>query len=215
MQFLTVKKLLLVLVSTATLIFTPKAEAITLLLNDDFNSENNGVGILNYRNLNNWNITDGNIDLIGNGFFDFAPGNGLYLDLDGSTLNAGRIESKSIFSFNPGDTIDLSFDILGQNPEFDTSNNQVTVTLGNLLNETFSLDDLGTITRQIQVTSAETTNLIFDHAGGDNGGLLLDNVRLDVDSETVTERTPEPSILIGLLSLSSLSLFKKYNKKAT
>jgi len=207
------KKLLLVLVSTATLIFASKAEATTLLLSDNFNNENNGVGILNYRNLNNWNITDGNIDLIGNGFFDFTPGNGLYLDLDGSTLNAGRIESKSIFSFNPGETINLTFDILGQNPQFDTSNNQVTVTLGNLLDETFSLDDLGTITRQIQVTSAETTNLIFDHAGGDNGGLLLDNVRLDVDS--VRQTTPEPNILIGLFSLNSLCLFRKSSRKSS
>ena len=55
------------------------------------------------------------VDLIGTGFFDFYPGNGNYVDLDGSTGGgispAGQLDS--IATFSPG-TYTLSF-LLGGN----------------------------------------------------------------------------------------------------
>lgn len=42
-------------------------------------------GALNYCSFEKWNVIDGNVDLIGNGFMDLLPGNGLYVDLAGST----------------------------------------------------------------------------------------------------------------------------------
>ncbi len=167
-----------------------QAEASIILLQDNFDSENGGSGALNYNGFVNWDVTDGTVDLIGNGFFDFFPGNGLYLDMDGSSANAGTLQSKLVFDFNTGDTITLMFDILGQNPGF-TSDNVMTVSLGSLLSETFDVSNTGTIIRTIDVTTDITTNLIFDHAGGDFGGLILDNVKLE------NTPVPEPLTILG------------------
>lgn len=88
------------------------ASAVTLL-DDTFDNENGGVGQINFFNLTNWNVTDGTVDLLGNGFFDFYPGNGLYLDLDGSTTNAATLTSRDAFSFSQNDNVTLTFDLAG------------------------------------------------------------------------------------------------------
>ncbi len=43
------------------------------MLQDDFDSENQGQGMLNYFGLANWDIARGSVDLIGYGFWDFFP----------------------------------------------------------------------------------------------------------------------------------------------
>ncbi len=57
--------------------------------------------MLNYAGFANWDVLDGFVDLIGNGFFDLLPGNGLYVDLDGSTGDAGKLISKTTFTLDP------------------------------------------------------------------------------------------------------------------
>ncbi len=150
-----------------------------VLLSDNFNAENNGVGSYNYSSLANWNVVDGTVDLIGTGFEqDLLPNNGLYLDLDGTSNNGGRIESKSTFSFNAGDQITLSFYLAGSQRG---DSNSVTVSLGNLFSETFtrnSSEPLTKITRSFTASNQVNSKLVFDHLGGDNLGLLLDNVEL-------------------------------------
>ncbi|HBQ97326.1 MULTISPECIES: PEP-CTERM sorting domain-containing protein [unclassified Roseofilum] len=179
----------------------PSASAQTILLEDNFNAENGGVGELNYFDLANWDVVDGSVDLIGNGFFDFFPSQGLFLDLDGTTRNAGTVVSKTAFTFNPGQIVELSFDLLGQNPGR-TQNNNLTVSLGTLFEETFSVLDAGLITRQFTVEQLTTANLIFDHTGGDNGGLVLDDVMLAIRNPS--KSVPEPSSIVGLLAFSGL-----------
>lgn len=39
------------------------------------------TGELNFTDFINWEVVDGYVDLQGNGFFDYLPGNGLYVDL--------------------------------------------------------------------------------------------------------------------------------------
>lgn len=200
------------------------AFAKTTLLQDNFDNENNGEIQGDYDNLENWNVTDGSVDLIGNGAFGFNSDNGMYLDLDGSQYNAGRIETKGEYSFNVGEIIELKFDFLGRNDYEDSykGNDQVTVSLGSLFEETFSADELGItgkgpvvpIKRTIKVESPTTAKLVFDHAGGDFGGLLLDNVELSVipNNITETESVPEPASMLGLLAVGvagSVSLKRK------
>ncbi|WP_217385551.1 Ig-like domain-containing protein [Dolichospermum sp. UHCC 0259] len=156
-----------------------------VLFQDNFDSENNGRGQLNYSNLINWNIADGTIDLIGNGSNDLLPGNGLYLDLDGTNRNAGNLVSQKTFTLNPG-IYTLQFSLAGSQRG---DRNSVTVSFADIFSETFTLDSnapFTTYTRTISVANSTTGNLILDHAGGDNRGLLLDNVKL---SQTLSSST--------------------------
>ena len=76
-------------------------------LSDNFDTENGGSPQLNYYNFNNWTVgtsshsassSGGSVDLIGNGSFDAFPGNGLYVDMCGSTGACGSLTSKSAFA---------------------------------------------------------------------------------------------------------------------
>lgn len=148
-----------------------------ILFMDDFNSENNGRGNLNYRSFENWEVSSGEVDLIGNGFWDFHPDYGLHLDLDGSGGKAGSLQSKTKFRLLPG-VYTLEFDLAGN---FQRTVNTVRVIMGDLYNEEFTLqakEAFRKIKREINVSSVIETRLIFQHRGGDNFGLLLDNVRL-------------------------------------
>lgn len=151
-----------------------------ILFEDNFNTENAGTPTLNYYGFINWDVTDGSVDLIGNGFYDFYPDEGLYIDLDGSTNNAGRLESKITFALNPG-TYELQFDLAGHSSR---GPNTVTVTLGDVYDESFTLSQtdtyLSTFVRTIDVMALTSGKLVFDHSGGDNQGITLDNVRLTV-----------------------------------
>lgn len=112
---------------------------------DNFNGENGGVGVLNYGGFANWTVGSGTVDLIGNGFFDFYPGNGLYVDLYGSTSDAGVLTSMAL-NLGPG-TYTLQF-VLAGSTRGDT--NSVNVSLGALFNETFTLassDPFAIVTR--------------------------------------------------------------------
>ena len=155
----------------------PSADGTGYLLIDDFNQENKGSGAYNYSAFSKWNVAGGTVDLIGNGFWDYHPQNGLHVDLDGTTRQGGTLVSKSGFSLEPG-TYRLSFDLAG-NPF--SGPNKVTVALGNSYREDFHLAvkaPMKKVTRDITVTSPEFAKLSFKQDGGDNEGLLLDNVAL-------------------------------------
>jgi N-acetylneuraminic acid mutarotase len=159
-----------------------------VLLEDDFNSENGGFAPhANYYAFANWNVTDGSVDLIDSA--STAPGlpaaNGLFVDLDGSTANAGRLESKTLFSLTQGDYL-LSFELAG--PRSSTNafggpnpSDTVDVSLGSLYSERITKafsEPFERIERHVSVTAAADARLVFDHLGGDYVGLILDNVML-------------------------------------
>ncbi|BCL37075.1 PEP-CTERM sorting domain-containing protein [Nostoc sp. MS1] len=189
---------------------TSSSAKAAVLLQDNFDTESLQ---LNYNAFANWNVTDGTVDLIGNpGFFDLQPGNGRYVDLDGSTANAGILSSKTSFAFNAGDVVNLTFQLAGnQRVNFADS---VTVSLGSLFNETFTLpfsQGFTTFTRTFTVASATTANLAFAGAGGDNIGLLLDNVSLT--STTNSTSVPEPASMLGLLMFGALGTSSLYKRQ--
>ncbi len=135
------------------------------------------------------------MDLIGNGFFDFYPGNGLYVDLDGSTGQAGLMATNNTFAAG---TYNLQFD-LGGSQRGDS--NDVTVSLGNYTH-TFTVassDPLVTVVVSNVTVSGPGSVLSFQNAGGDNVGAILDNVNVNSASAV-----PEMSTVVGLGSLLGL-----------
>ena len=83
-----------------------------------------------------------------------------------------------VFSL-PRGTYRLEFDLSGH-PE--RTKNTVTVSLGDVYHEEFTLEvkePFRKIRRDISVDDFVTAKIKFEHKGGDNAGLLLDNVRLD------------------------------------
>jgi len=173
---------------------TATAGAIELLF-DDFNTENGGVAKYNYTGFANWNVLDGSVDLLGNGFDDIYPGHGLYLDLDGTSKNAVTLSSKTSFYLSSG-VYELVFE-LGNNP-WQSNPNIMEVRLGNSFSETFTRQGIvlrETVRRSFIVSVAAQANLVFDHQGTDEGGLILDDVGLyRIGDATV----PEPSTLVIL-----------------
>jgi hypothetical protein len=182
------------------------ASASTLIFQDDFDKENNSKEATKYENFAKWNVTKGSVDLIGNENFKFIPGyvDGLYIDLDGTTGSAGRLETKEEFTYNAGDIFDLSFQLAGsQKGSVDDS---VEVSLGNMFNETITLSPdkpLTTYTRTIKAKQKGSMKLAFAGVGGDDVGLLLDNVSL---SRTLGVQNPTTSVNEPTSGLSILTI---------
>jgi hypothetical protein len=91
---------------------------------------------LDYSRFSNWIVIRGSVDLIDNGFYDFYSGNGLYVDLDGSTHEGGKLESKKNIALSPGN-YKLQFDI--GNNSFGGAENTVITSLGDAYKESFTL----------------------------------------------------------------------------
>ena len=162
-----------------------------VVFSDTFDGETLG---LNYNSFANWDVVPGTgtVDLIGApGFFDLYPGNGRYVDLDGSTNDAGVLETKA--SFAAGNYI-LSFE-LGGNRRFGSPDG-VTVKLGDFT-QSFTLNPLDPLSLIVlNVTTSIAGKLSFENTGGDQAGAILDDVTLE------TAAVPEPSTL----ALASMGL---------
>ena len=154
------------------------------VFSDNFNSY---AYQLNWTPPTNWSVPSGSVDLIGQTItttnFDFYPGNGGYVDLDGSTGVPGSLQT--LMSFAAG-TYTLSFD-LGGNARGDVDKT-TTITLGDF-SKTITLGSSSAL--QLYSYTFTTTGGMLDFAdlagGNDNIGNILDNVTV------MTSAVPEPS----------------------
>lgn len=72
------------------------------------------TGALNYASFKNWDVVGGSVDLNGNGFFDFIPGNGLFVDLAGTEFPSyGKMVSKTPFSIYADHEYRISLSLAG------------------------------------------------------------------------------------------------------
>ena len=201
-------KRLLGMVGSALLTILAGADGDTVLFHDTFDSENGGVEGLNYTSFANWNVTRNGVDIIGNGQDDIYPGNGMYVDMNGSIpgLSQGKIETKTLFMLNPG-MYQLNFNIGNNNQTMPNTTNTVTVSLGSVFSENFSrvgTPPLQTITRTINVLSATTGRIIFDSGPpADIEGIIVDDVKLALIPE------PSTALLVGISLLSAAIVFGK------
>ncbi len=178
MNRITFLRAMVVLIAAVALVSPAYAD---IVFQDNFNTENGGVPALNYYSFTNWTVTgtNGSVDLIGNGTWDGYPGNGLYVDLAGSTSATGLLATMQ--TFGPGTYI-LEFDI-GKSPWQNVSN-IVTVTFGDW---STMLDYSGQAPtnvfdhRTFTFTTTETGVLSFyDAAANVNFGAYLDNVQVNL-----------------------------------
>ncbi len=150
-----------------------------VVFQDNFDSENGGVGALNYSAFANWTLVRAAVDLCGNGYHDVYPGNGLYIDMSG-TPGQGKLQSKDLLSLSPG-AYRLSFK-LGNNLEWPELN-RIDVSLGSAFAETFTRDGITALdlfVRTITASSAISAYLVFDSQPPlDDFGVILDDVKLE------------------------------------
>jgi hypothetical protein len=179
-----------------------------IVFSDDFNSY---AGQLNWVPPANWTVSSGSVDLIGETTsgtsFDFYPGNGGFVDLDGSTNLAGTLQTTA--SFLAG-SYTLTFD-LGGNARNDGSKETI-ISLGSF-SQSIILASSAPLQQYSFSFATDGGNLSFaDLAGGNaNIGNILDNVTLSSD-------VPEPStwamMILGFMGVGFLAYRRKHNRTA-
>lgn len=154
-----------------------------VLLRDDFDGENRERPVLMYDRFVHWRVEDGTVDLVGAGSdWDFQPGNGLYVDLDGDRPDGVRFEpgvlvSRETFALTPG-VYELAFRLAGSHRG---DVNTVEVRLGDAHRERITLPagaPFQAYVRTFRVRRPGPARLSFRNEGADGYGLLLDDVSL-------------------------------------
>ena len=173
----------------AALAFSAAAQAATVYT-DDFNADLQGLNSV----PTGWSVTGtGTVDIIGTGFFDEIPGNGNYIDLDGSNGVAGLL-SRSV-SVGAG-TYSATFSLGGNNR--DGTTDPVAVTFGSTtIYMVPPSSGFTTYTLWTTLSSAGSLVLSFQDGRDGNVGALLDNVTVS----SVPEPTSLSLLLAGVAAL--------------
>ncbi len=170
-----------IMAATVASVFSVSATAAPVFL-DNFDSD---TLALNQTTFNGgWVVSGGTVDLIGNpGFYDLLPGNGRYVDLDGSSNQAGEFHKD--LSLTGGLQYTLAFDLAGSQRG---SIENVNINFGGVVDNLTVNSGDGFSNHTLLFTPSTTGiySLIFQNSGGDNVGALLDNVSVSAVPEPET-----------------------------
>ncbi|NRR30537.1 PEP-CTERM sorting domain-containing protein [Oxalobacteraceae bacterium] len=164
------------------------AQAVTIF-SDNFDTDGLGTNTTSFGG--GWVVSGGTVDTIGNyNFYDFLPGNGRYIDLDGSSAQAGLF-SLSI-GLSAGTSYTASYSIAGNQRNY--GSDMVDVNFGsNMLSHNMgAADPFSTMSIMFTPSVSGVYTLSFQNQGGDNVGALLDNVSITA--------VPEPGTYAMLLA---------------
>lgn len=196
------KKVSFLLIGLLLSFFITGISGAAVILSDDFNTEQYGLNYELHYDLDNWTVTEGTIDVIGTGptgvgWEYFGGANGYYVDLDGSTMDAGRLTSDLVFGHG---TYTISYDLAGSRRG---DVNTLDIYFGDFLETVTMASNDGWTTYTRTITLDNAASLIFDHKGGDNMGLFLDNVSVEF------LHAPEPGTMMllgaGLIFIAGVS----------
>ena len=180
----------------AALASSPITSQAVTVFSDNFNTDATG---LNQTVFNGgWTVLSGSVDVIGNGFYDFFPSNGNYIDLDGSTTLSGSFDNQIPLGATTEYT--LTFDLAGSQ-RGDT--NTVNVIFGTTsASYTLASSDVFSTYMLSFITNGDANyQIFFKNNGGDNYGALLDNVNVSVSSVPVPAALPLMASALGALGL--------------
>jgi hypothetical protein len=166
----------------------------TVIFSDDFDLNALGLNIT----PTGWSAVGGTVDIVGAGgpFASLCAGGpspSRCIDLDGSTGDAADLQTSIVIPTSGSYLLSFWLQPNDRGGAADT----VTVSFGSY-SEVFTLPSAGSnadswslYQRVVNIGSAGAQTLSFDHAGGDNIGILLDNVQIET-------AVPEPATLLLL-----------------
>jgi hypothetical protein len=165
------------------------------------------TGQLDYSAFTNWNVDVGNVDLIGAGFIDLLPGNGLYVDMAGTTApNKGRLTLKVPLAVTAGRVYRLTIKAAGNQRVAGSPNTiRVQVTYPSGISTAYHLNNKVTIDDYTQgfkpyswsftAPNSEAVTIVIQQTdtieGEDAIGLLVDSIKFEdvTNGTTVFEDT--------------------------
>jgi hypothetical protein len=156
----------------------PPAPPQTISIIDDVDGENGGVSQPNYTNFKFWNVVSGCVDLHGPGGVNPRPGNGLYIDMDGTCQAAGTLESKETFDLHPADwRLEIVMAGNSQNQSPDT----MVISVGSVFQRTVVLaadEDFALFEYNFTLADSAAAKIRLEHSGSDEQGILIDALQL-------------------------------------
>jgi hypothetical protein len=181
-----------------------------VLFSDDFDADTWGLDAVPAQ----WTVTGGTVDIIGAGtLYDWVPGNGLYLDLDGTSGAEGLLATQTTFDLLPGVLYTLEWDIAGNqalgDPDTASASDTVVTKLGPIevtdVVDQFQTFATRTVTFMV-ATPVLGVPLTFQNSDdrSDNQGALLDNVRL------TAQTIPAPgAVVLGSFGVGLIGWFRR------
>jgi hypothetical protein len=192
-----------------TMMASPLSYAASTSLIDNFEAENahNNVNvwpqsshsIYNFNSFANWEVTDGTVDLKAwdDPYTSSCYNNSNYcVDLDGSSRNAGVLTTKEGFSAG---TYQVSFALSG-NQRGGSDDITVQFGAGSLISNLIIDWDAAWTTYSFVISLLEGDKLSFANLGGDNVGVLLDDVSVSAVPVPAAAFLFAPA-LVGFMSL--------------
>ena len=215
------------LASAAFLAASITGASANVVFSENFDGENSGASALSFTGFSQFDVTQGEVDIIASGDFtiDCAGGSGSCLDLDGAAGNNPTSEIVSApIELIAGTQYTFSFDFSGgqvlsliDNPAFGASDTFI-ASIGDLVSTTITVmrgDAFQTFMTTFVAQATETVSISFLTPGAsDFIGAKLDNVLLvevPLLDDTVTTPLPGalPLLISGLAGLGFASRRKR------